>query len=140
MFLFCQQQVSSSTHPQGLMQERSNLRGLLQPNGNAVYVQTGPSQYQAVQPQYAHHFQNRFPHMQQQQQPQQQQQQRQNQSGAGSSSAPPILPNSMLPPNQNVRINSHRMTAPHNQVSYFYFTIFQKYLSPNILKKDLKKP
>ena len=43
-----------------MMQDRSNLRGLLQPNGNAVYVQTGPGQYQAVQPQYAQQFQNRF--------------------------------------------------------------------------------
>nr|XP_022912734.1 transcription intermediary factor 1-alpha isoform X2 [Onthophagus taurus] len=55
-----QQQVTSSTHPQALMQDRSNLRGLLQPNGNAVYVRTGPTQYQAVQPQYAQQFQNRF--------------------------------------------------------------------------------
>lgn len=44
-----------------MMQDRSNLRGLLQPNGNAVYVQTAPGQYQAVQPQYAQQFQNRFP-------------------------------------------------------------------------------
>ncbi|KAI4463544.1 transcription intermediary factor [Holotrichia oblita] len=41
-------------------QDRSNLRGLLQANGNAVYVQTAPGQYQAVQPQYAQQFQNRF--------------------------------------------------------------------------------
>lgn len=43
-----------------MMQDRSNLRGLLQPNNNAVYVQTAPGQYQAVQPQYAQQFQNRF--------------------------------------------------------------------------------
>lgn len=54
-------QVTSSTHPQGaIMQDRSNLRGLLQANGNAVYVQTAPGQYQAVQPQYAQQFQTRF--------------------------------------------------------------------------------
>ncbi|XP_050316343.1 E3 ubiquitin-protein ligase TRIM33 [Anthonomus grandis grandis] len=70
-----QQQVSSSTHPHGMMQDRSNLRHLLQPNGNSgpIYIQTGPSQYQAIQP---HQFQNRFPGNQQpirfnQQQPQQ---------------------------------------------------------------------
>ncbi|XP_044748323.1 transcription intermediary factor 1-alpha-like isoform X2 [Coccinella septempunctata] len=43
-------QVSSSTHPQGLLHDRSALRGLLQHNSNPVYVQTGPSQYQAIQP------------------------------------------------------------------------------------------
>ncbi|XP_076256147.1 E3 ubiquitin-protein ligase TRIM33-like isoform X2 [Rhynchophorus ferrugineus] len=54
-----QQQVSSSTHPQGMMQDRSNLRHLLQPNNNGpIYIQTGPSQYQAIQP---HQFQSRFP-------------------------------------------------------------------------------
>lgn len=42
------------------MQDRSNLRGLLQANGNAVYVQTAPGQYQAVQPQYTQQFQTRF--------------------------------------------------------------------------------
>ncbi|XP_017783188.1 PREDICTED: transcription intermediary factor 1-alpha isoform X2 [Nicrophorus vespilloides] len=80
------QQVTSSTHPQGMMQDRNNLRGLLQPNGNAVYVQTGPGQYQAVQPQYAQQFQNRFntqpfqrPPMYQQQQQQQQTHQQQQQ-------------------------------------------------------------
>lgn len=63
------QQVSSSTHPQ------TNLRTLLQPNGNnAVYIQTGPNQYQAVQPQYVQHYQNRaqgpaYRPQQQQQQP-----------------------------------------------------------------------
>lgn len=40
-----------------MMQDRSNLRGLLQANGNAVYIQTAPGQYQAVQPQYAQQFQ-----------------------------------------------------------------------------------
>lgn len=45
-----QQQVSSSTHPQALLHDRSALRGLLQHNSNPVYVQTGPSQYQAIQP------------------------------------------------------------------------------------------
>lgn len=43
-------QVSSSTHPQALLHDRSALRGLLQHNSNPVYVQTGPSQYQAIQP------------------------------------------------------------------------------------------
>ncbi|KAL1506345.1 hypothetical protein ABEB36_005728 [Hypothenemus hampei] len=54
-----QQQVSSSTHPHGMIQDRSNLRHLLQPNSNRpIYIQTGPSQYQAIQP---HQFQSRFP-------------------------------------------------------------------------------
>ncbi|CAH0560944.1 unnamed protein product [Brassicogethes aeneus] len=55
--------VSSSTHPHGMMQDRSNLRHLLQPNtsnaNNPVYVRTGPDQYQAVQPHLAQQFQNR---------------------------------------------------------------------------------
>ncbi|ENN72418.1 hypothetical protein HUJ04_009043 [Dendroctonus ponderosae] len=54
-----QQQVSSSTHPHGMMHDRSNLRHLLQPhNSNAIYIQTGPSQYQAIQ---SSQFQCRFP-------------------------------------------------------------------------------
>lgn len=58
-----QQQVSSSTHPHGMMQDRSNLRHLLQPNNNApIYIQTGPAQYQAIQP---HQFPGRFPGAQQ---------------------------------------------------------------------------
>lgn len=79
--------MSSSTHPHGIIPERGSLRGLLQPNGNAVYIQTAPGQYQAVQPAYVQQYQNRFPnqpmqfrqqHQQQQQhQPQQQQQQQQ---------------------------------------------------------------
>ncbi|KAJ8913021.1 hypothetical protein NQ315_002036, partial [Exocentrus adspersus] len=64
-----QQQVSSSTHPQGMLHDRSNLRHLLQPNNNGnsspVYIQTGPGQYQAVQPHLAQQFQNRFPSQQQ---------------------------------------------------------------------------
>ncbi|KAJ8937289.1 hypothetical protein NQ318_020339, partial [Aromia moschata] len=63
-----QQQVSSSTHPQGMMADRSNLRHLLQPNSNnnnPVYIQTGPGQYQAIQPHLAQQFQNRFPGQQQ---------------------------------------------------------------------------
>ncbi|XP_056629753.1 E3 ubiquitin-protein ligase TRIM33-like [Diorhabda sublineata] len=68
-----QQQVSSSTHPQGMLADRSNLRHLLQPsnasntnNGfNHVYIQTGPGQYQAIQPHMAQQFQNRFPGQQQ---------------------------------------------------------------------------
>ncbi|XP_060532404.1 E3 ubiquitin-protein ligase TRIM33 isoform X2 [Cylas formicarius] len=73
-----QQQVSSSTHPQGMMQDRSNLRHLLQPtngntnttnnsssnNNNAIYIQTGPAQYQAVQPHVAQQYQNRYPSQQ----------------------------------------------------------------------------
>lgn len=66
------------------MQERANLRGLLQPNNNAVYVQTGPSQYQAVQPQFAQQYQNRYAATQQLQQFRQQ--------------APPHR--GILPPNQ----------------------------------------
>lgn len=71
------QQVSSSTHPQSLLQNRSHLRHLLQPSqqqqqqntqNGTVYVQTGPSQYQAIQPHLAPQFQNRFPNQQQQQQ------------------------------------------------------------------------
>ncbi|XP_066154266.1 E3 ubiquitin-protein ligase TRIM33 isoform X2 [Euwallacea fornicatus] len=58
-----QQQVSSSTHPHGMMQDRSNLRHLLQPNSNGpIYIQTGPAQYQAIQP---HQFQSRFANSQQ---------------------------------------------------------------------------
>ncbi|KAJ8966872.1 hypothetical protein NQ314_003266 [Rhamnusium bicolor] len=68
-----QQQVSSSTHPQGMLHDRSNLRHLLQPNtnnsnansNNPVYIQTGPGQYQAIQPHLAQQFQNRFPGQQQ---------------------------------------------------------------------------
>nr|CAH7723760.1 unnamed protein product [Callosobruchus chinensis] len=60
-----QQQVSSSTHPSGILSERSNLRHLLQPNsnsgGNPIYIQTGPGQYQAIQPHIAQQFQNRLP-------------------------------------------------------------------------------
>lgn len=63
--------MSSSTHPQGMIHDRSNLRHLLQPNSNSgsnnnpVYIQTGPGQYQAVQPHLAQQFQNRFPGQQQ---------------------------------------------------------------------------
>ncbi|CAH1978376.1 unnamed protein product [Acanthoscelides obtectus] len=60
-----QQQVSSSTHPSGILGERNNLRHLLQPNtnsgGNPIYIQTGPGQYQAIQPHIVQQFQNRFP-------------------------------------------------------------------------------
>ncbi|XP_068906901.1 E3 ubiquitin-protein ligase TRIM33-like isoform X2 [Tenebrio molitor] len=70
-----QQQVSSSTHPQNMLSDRSNLRCLLQPstNNTPVYIQTGPAEYQAVKPYVQQPFQNRFPH-QSQQQPRQQQQ------------------------------------------------------------------
>ncbi|XP_023025015.1 E3 ubiquitin-protein ligase TRIM33 isoform X2 [Leptinotarsa decemlineata] len=68
-----QQQVSSSTHPQGMLHDRSNLRHLLQPNNtnsgagsnSPIYIQTGPGQYQAVQPHLAQQFQGRFPGQQQ---------------------------------------------------------------------------
>lgn len=68
--------MSSSTHPHGIVPERGSLRGLLQTNGNAVYIQTAPGQYQAVQPAYVQQYQNRFPNQQMQfrQQPHQQQQ------------------------------------------------------------------
>ncbi|XP_044253927.1 E3 ubiquitin-protein ligase TRIM33 isoform X2 [Tribolium madens] len=70
-----QQQVSSSTHPQNMLSDRSNLRCLLQPvsSNSPVYIQTGPAQYQAVQPHMAQQYQNRFPPNQQPQQQQQQQ-------------------------------------------------------------------
>lgn len=65
--------MSSSTHPQGMVSDRSNLRHLLQPSNNVssntsnhhVYIQTGPGQYQAIQPHLASQFQNRFPGQQQ---------------------------------------------------------------------------
>lgn len=89
-----QQQVSSSTHPQGLMHERGNLRGLLQPNANTVYVQTGPSQYQAVQPaQFAQTFQNRFGTSQQLPQFRQQQ------------------PNNVMPPSPTYRMPTQRLNT-----------------------------
>lgn len=91
-----QQQVSSSTHPQGLMHERANLRGLLQPNANAVYVQTGPNQYQAVQPQFAQQFQTRYSATQQLQQFQ-----RQQQTGG-------------IVPNQSYRMPPQRMAGPNH--------------------------
>lgn len=49
-----------------MLGDRSNLRHLLQPNNNnsnnsnSVYIQTGPNQYQAIQPHLAQQFQNRF--------------------------------------------------------------------------------
>lgn len=52
------------------MADRGSLRGLLQPNGNAVYVQTAPGQYQAVQPAYVQQYQNRYPTQQMQFRPQ----------------------------------------------------------------------
>ncbi|KAF5308881.1 hypothetical protein FQR65_LT00581 [Abscondita terminalis] len=93
-----QQQVSSSTHPQGLMHERANLRGLLQPNGNAVYVQTGPNQYQAVQPQFAQQFQTRYSATQQLQQFQRQQQ------------------TGLMPQNQPYRMPLQRMSGPNHSM------------------------
>lgn len=98
-----QQQVSSSTHPQRLIQDQSNLRHLLQPNGNPnnpVYIQTGPAQYQAVQQQY-----NRFTA----QQPQQQQQQQQPQPQIQFRSQNPQLLNQM----QRMMMAGNRMPAPN---------------------------
>lgn len=73
--------MSSSTHPHGIVPERGSLRGLLQTNGNTVYIQTAPGQYQAVQQTFSvQQYQNRFPNQQlqlRQQQHQQQQQQQQ---------------------------------------------------------------
>lgn len=53
-----------------MLSDRSNLRCLLQPttNNSPVYIQTGPAQYQAVQPHMAQQFQNRFPNQSQPQQ------------------------------------------------------------------------
>ncbi|XP_018326695.1 E3 ubiquitin-protein ligase TRIM33 [Agrilus planipennis] len=105
-----QQQVSSSTHPQGLMQERGSLRGLLQPttnhNSSTVYVQTGPNQYRAVQPQFAQQYQNRF---NQQQQVQQMRQQLQQPGGSIR-----LLTSSHLPPNIQTKMNvqNQNFTSP----------------------------
>lgn len=49
------------------MLDRSSLRCLLQPSAsNPVYIQTGPGQYQAVQPHVAQQYQNRYPQTQHQ--------------------------------------------------------------------------